>query len=840
MTSASGTLNPLRLFVELALIMVVIETALMQLLPTVFDDLSGWEAALADALAIATLAGPLILWRTLRMLRPRVEPGFDDTEKPSHPWRWALLVMLVGCSLTIWRTKLLHEEISARAELAFTHQIERLDADIQNSFAQIVQALRGTRGMIDAYPEVDRYAFSKSIASRNLFNELTGLRGLGFIESVLSSELDALTQRERRDGAPDFTVKGIGGGPINASTPYVIRFVEPIANNRAAVGLDIASEKNRKAAADLSAQGGEPVLTDVITLAQDNKKRAGALLLLPTYRGGGIPSDVDARIASLRGWVYAALVYDELFASARDATQGLIAFDIALRERGVPEQTRSTPNEETRIFQATGNQSSNAPRLHNTHTLKLGQQDFVLRVTSTEKFETGFDWSGATRPAIAGAFVSTLLALAIWLLMTGRNRALEKAKELTKSVRDAYLQMETATRRVETVLQAAPFGILIVNAQGKIVMCNPAADRMFGYDGSELLMQPVEQLVPLAARSGHNAHMASYALNQTPRRMGANRRLTARRKDGSEIPVEVGLNPLIVGDDSSVLVTILDISERAHAEDELALYRQQLEMVVSQRTAEAMRAKETAEKANAAKTLFLSNMSHELRTPLHAVLSFAKLGKKRSAETPDVPPKLAQYFEKIVDGGERLLTLVNALFELSSLESGKRTFNFAPLALHTLIDEAVRVAEPEASPRSIRFITELPSEEIIARLDADSMRSVLNKLLNNAIQFSPVGGEVILRVHLERNVENEKDCPVLLISIADHGIGIPESELESVFDAFVQSSKTETGAGGKGLGLAICREIITAHGGKISASANPGGGAVITIALPLAQDASSG
>lgn len=827
------TVNPLRLFAEVTLIMVVTEITLMQVLPSLFGDMSGWEATIADALAMALLAGPMILWRTLRAMRPDDEPDFSEREQPSHPWRWTLLVLIIGGSLTFWRASVLYDETHARAAQGFALKTERLEADVQLSFARIVQALRGTRGMIDAYPDVQRIAFERSIASRNLFAELSGLRGLGFIEAVPASELSALVTRERREGAPDFAVKGVGGAPIHASTPYIIRFVEPLAQNRAAVGLDIASEKNRKTAADLAARLGEPVLTGVITLAQDKQKRAGALLLLPTYRGGSVPADVDARLAQIRGWVYSPLVYEELLAGANNGAQGLIAFDIAVRD--------ASNGKETSVFQTTATIPSAAarakPRFSSTRTLNIGKQDFVFHVVSTPAFESGFDWNGPARLGIAGTLASILLALATWLLMTGRNRALEKANELTDAVRSAYLQMEHATKRVETVLEASPFGILIVDAQGHIVMCNPAADRMFGYDASELLTQSVNQLVPLTARQGHDARMASYHSNPSQRRMGGTRRLNALRKDGSEFPVEIGLNPLHVDKETSVLVTVIDISERALAEDELVRYRHQLEELVSERTADAVHAKDVAERANRAKTVFLTNMSHELRTPLHAVLSFANLGKKRAAETPDIPPKLVQYFEKIVDGGERLLSLLTALIDLSTLESGKRAFHFTPLAVHAVIREALKAVEPEAVPRSIHFVTELPATETIVWLDQEGMLSVLNKVLLNAIAFSPVGGEVTLTVTLGEHqgaVPNDAS-PALQIIVADRGIGIPENEFESIFDAFVQSSKTETGAGGKGLGLAICREIVSAHGGTIHAGANPGGGAVIRITLPLAQ-----
>ena len=381
--------------------------------------------------------------------------------------------------------------------------------------------------------------------------------------------------------------------------------------------------------------------------------------------------------------------------------------------------------------------------------------------------------------------------------------------------------MELANQRMKTVLEASPFGMLIADEKGSITLANAAAEHIFGYEKNELIDLPI-------ARLHHQTRMAEYKAAPTPRRMGANRRLSACRKDGTEFPVEVGLNPLPVGKETAVLVTVLDITERAQTDDELSRYRQDLEAMVAERTAEAVRAKEAAERANAAKTVFLTNMSHELRTPLHAVLSFARLGQKRVTESVGVPPKLAQYFDRISASGERLLALVSALLDLSALEQGQRHFQLTPVAVQDLVANALENVRAAANARAINLRSELPDPSLTATVDQIGIIDVLTEVLRNAITFSPDGGDVVLRAALQSDSEQ----PMVRIEIVDHGIGIPESELASVFDAFTQSSSTETGAGGKGLGLAICREIVSAHGGRISAHANESGGTCICIELP--------
>ena len=119
----------------------------------------------------------------------------------------------------------------------------------------------------------------------------------------------------------------------------------------------------------------------------------------------------------------------------------------------------------------------------------------------------------------------------------------------------------------------------------------------------------------------------------------------------------------------------------------------------------------------------------------------------------------------------------------------------------------------------------LPESPLDLLLDPPKIMQVLRNLLSNAVKFSPDSGHVELSLH--------EDAAAVVVGVHDHGVGIPEGELETIFDQFVQSSRTKTGAGGTGLGLAICREIVTAHHGRIWAEQRSGGGASLFLALPL-------
>ncbi|WP_169558538.1 sensor histidine kinase [Uliginosibacterium gangwonense] len=243
---------------------------------------------------------------------------------------------------------------------------------------------------------------------------------------------------------------------------------------------------------------------------------------------------------------------------------------------------------------------------------------------------------------------------------------------------------------------------------------------------------------------------------------------------------------------------------------------------------EAQTARRHAEEANLAKSRFLSNISHELRTPIHAILGFAQLGGERAQDQ-----KIRDYFNRIRLSGNRLLALINDLLDLSRLEAGRLDMHFQKHALVPLVEAAVHEIESLLNERGLKVALHAQPDLPPVVCDALRVGQVVHNLLSNAVKFSPKGGDITIDVAM--HAEHDRVC---CFAIKDQGPGIPEDELELVFDEFVQSSKTSTGAGGSGLGLAISRRIITAHHGRIYAHNRREGGAEFVFELPLTQPGS--
>ena len=260
-----------------------------------------------------------------------------------------------------------------------------------------------------------------------------------------------------------------------------------------------------------------------------------------------------------------------------------------------------------------------------------------------------------------------------------------------------------------------------------------------------------------------------------------------------------------------------------------------LEKKVTQRTKELVLAKEMAEQSSQIKTDFLANMSHELRTPMHAILSFASIGIQKSNDN-QATDKLSGYFSRIYESGDRLLKLVNNLLDVSKFDSGKMNYDFQETDLHLLIINCMTELNVMAQQKKLQL--NFPDQKpTLLRCDATRISQVITNLLSNAVKFSPEGKTITIcleevQLSLGRRQSDTETMPALRLSIMDEGIGIPENELNLIFEKFAQSSQTKTSAGGTGLGLAICKEIVEAHRGKIIAENSATGGTVLSVYLP--------
>jgi PAS domain S-box-containing protein len=359
-------------------------------------------------------------------------------------------------------------------------------------------------------------------------------------------------------------------------------------------------------------------------------------------------------------------------------------------------------------------------------------------------------------------------------------------------------ERQQAEERFRVAVEAAPTAMLMIDSQGEIVLVNQLTEQLFGYTRTELLGKTIEQLVPQRLRGNHEEYRRGFLTDAQQRSMGVGRDLYALRKDGREIPVEIGLSPVQMDGGLCVIAAVSDITQR-------------------KRTEEALR------EADRRKDEFLAMLSHELRNPINAVIGWAQI-----LRTGGLPSERVRHALEIVERNAHVeARLVESLLDVSRISAGKLEFEMGRVDVTSVVQAAVDAIRLDADAKGISLEPALALSPIFVVGDAGRLQQVMSNLLSNAVKFTPKGGHVAVRVeHADSQVR---------IQVADDGEGISPEFLPVVFDRFRQA---ETGKdrrhAGLGLGLTIVREFVHAHGGSVSAdSAGLGNGSTFTVMLPI-------
>ena len=382
----------------------------------------------------------------------------------------------------------------------------------------------------------------------------------------------------------------------------------------------------------------------------------------------------------------------------------------------------------------------------------------------------------------------------------------------------------SAAEVYEVALEAAPSGVLVVDAGGCIRYANQTLAEMFGYRVEELLEQPVEMLIPEQVAAAHRRHVASFAEGKQAREMGSGRDLEGIGKDGRRFPVEVGLRPAETSSGRMVVATLIDISARKAIEERLRRHEEELEQLVAERTREleaAQLEKERmleqliqAEKMTTVGTL-VSGIGHEINNPLYVLHAAAEALREES--------DIAQCHglgEEILRQATRIAETVKNLSRYA--KPGLR-HDLQRVDLGEVIADAVQLARQSPGGHLVEFVVSAGEPPAVLARFEEILQVVFN-LLRNAIQAMPGKG----RIEIDAATQGGN----LRLRIEDNGKGIPREYLKRVFDPFFTTKGPDQG---EGLGLFIVRQIITRYGGTISVDNVASGGTPFEIPLPVAK-----
>ncbi|MBK9573955.1 MAG: PAS-domain containing protein [Rhodoferax sp.] len=480
------------------------------------------------------------------------------TDSSSSAWLrpilGALAVFLLGLSLTMWAVKETQSINRATVEQKFERQVTQLQRDIQTQFERALFALRSARGLYNASSQVTRSEFRDFISSRDLTAEFPGIRGFGYIQRVPRGELDNFLRAERLDGAPDFEVKTSGEAP----ELFVIKFIEPLQTNLAALGLDIGAEPVRRAALELAANSGNATLSASIVLVQDGRKRPGFLYLLPLYKKGSPVETARQRRQSIEGFLYAPIVLEELIASTASAHSQLIDFeifegaDLAHQtllfdvDRSADPITGKVPADHysDRLFQS-------------RHQFSVGSQMLTLHASSTPVLDAALDYRTPTMLGLGGLLLSLTLASTFWLALMGRSRAVDLARGMTTEL-DRMAKVATHTSN----------SVLVTDEHLRIVWVNDSFVRLTGHPREDALGKTPGELLNNEATDLAEVQRMNAAL-----RAGHSVRtqLQNRSKSGRDYWVETEMQPLrdASGNFAGYVSIETDITARKESDEKL-------------------------------------------------------------------------------------------------------------------------------------------------------------------------------------------------------------------------------------------------------------------------------
>jgi PAS domain S-box-containing protein len=364
-------------------------------------------------------------------------------------------------------------------------------------------------------------------------------------------------------------------------------------------------------------------------------------------------------------------------------------------------------------------------------------------------------------------------------------------------------QLRSSEARFRSVVESVPNVILVVDDAGVITFANANSEAVFGYRRDEIVGQRVEMLLPERLRVSHLPLRADYARHPEARPMGAGRELFAQRKDGVEVPVEVGLSPMRGADKLFVLVSLVDVSERRRYEREAVKRRDEL--------------------AHLSRVAMLGELSgslaHELNQPLAAILSNAQAAQRFLARDPPALDAVSDILSDIVKNDRRAGAVIQRLRSLLRKEEAERQ----PLVFNDIVAESLQLMRSDLLNRQVSVLTELaPGLPKVSGDRVQLQQVLLNYVINgcDAMDGQSVDRSLLVRTQPANGGGIE-------VAVSDHGTGIPPDDIERIFEPFMTTKPR-----GMGLGLAICRSIVEAHGGKAWASNNAHRGATLHFELP--------
>lgn len=689
---------------------------------------------------------------------------FTFFAKPRPLWRRRVatvalpLLLMLGAVVVVFVQAGRWEESRIRDE--FDKQVTNLAHRLEAQLASYEQTLLGLERFYAASMYVSREEFHLFVDGYLRRN--AGIQAIEWLPSVSHAERARFEASVRGEGLPGFVIRerAPDGQLVPAAQRPVyfpVVYLDPVEGNETVLGFDVLGDPVRGAALQRAMDTGRTAASAAVPLMQGGEMQKGVLVFQPVYGRNSPQAPVSGKVP-IEGMVVLVLklpdILETIFPAGHESDYALAVLDV----------TDSTEGE---LLYGT---APSLGLLRSSVPVQMAGRRLELVVTAAPHYvAANRGWQAWTILA-AGLFATSLLG-ALLLSMTGRAES-------------TRLLVERRTRELREILDNALDTIITIDANGVIQSANPAAERLFGYSVSEMVGSNVKLLMPSPMRDEHDGYIAQYLESGLAKIIGRRRETIGRRKDGTTVPIEVGVSEVRSEDKVFFTAMVHDLTERRRVEK---LQRE-----------------------------FISAVSHELRTPLTSIRG--SLALLVGGAAGPLGGNIRDLVQRAASNAERLTLLINDILDIEKLEAGYPKVSLQAADLMHLVRKAMDDAAGYAQHDEVRLILRDDVQgPICGSVDPDRFQQVMANLLSNAIKYSPKAGAVEVTVKpLTESV---------WIGVTDHGPGVPTEFRSQIFKKFARADTSDSRhLGGTGLGLSIAKTIVEKMGGSIGFETEEGRG----------------
>lgn len=697
---------------------------------------------------------------------------------------WLVLLGSVLLTLAVWQlTKVQTEE---RTRERFLREATQVTALVSERMQKYEDALSGGAAAVRSqnnavgHAEWKRYAETLKIGDK-----YPGINGIGIIHHVAPETLASYLAKQREE-RPDFHVHP----PHDRNEFWPITFIEPVAVNAKAVGLDMAHEEGRYSAAIKSRDTGAAQITAPIVLVQDSGNTPGFLFYSPFY-SDDLADTPQARQESFLGLIYAPFIMRKLMEGSLAKARRHVGIKVTDGTQVLyNEHVQSEPDYDPE------------PLLSYQATFEMYGRSWTFDIRSALSFREAASNSQPVLVLLGGLFIDALLFVFFTLLARSNQRALQFAEDMSQKYQIQTRETAKKEQQLSAIVEAATDGLITIDAIGTILNFNPACELMFGYAASEAVGKNIKILMPKSDARRHDRYLSTYRRTKNANIIGIGREMLGQRKNGDVFPIDLGISEINLDGQILFSGTVRDISERKKAERE----KQQFIEKLAQSNQELER--------------FAFICSHDLQEPMRMIQAYSSKLKTRFEDFEFAKDDIAvAYLHHLQDGAQRGQELIRGILAYSKIDNTTKAFTQVDTGdIVTRVRDLLTDHEQSKVPNI--YFANLP----FVQGNETQLLQLFQNIISNGLKYINAGVDAKINVAASDHGSHWE------FTISDNGIGIEERHLNKIFEVFKRLHRRDEYPG-TGIGLSICKKIVENHRGTISVESQYGHGTTFRFTL---------